>query len=139
MKNLKITIGALLLTMSVNFSMAQDIKQKATSQTESMTTQLGLTAEQKAKVSELNFGIFDKNEAISKDANMSQEVKNESTKSNNEARIEILRQILTAEQHEMYVKSLSKSNASNKNTVKEAKATKMVKQEVGKFFQLHLI
>jgi hypothetical protein len=65
---------------------------------------LGLSSDQKARISELNFGILDKNEAITKDQNMSDEVKKQSIQGNNEARLEILRGILTPEQYELYIK-----------------------------------
>ncbi len=111
MKNLKITLGALLLTMSFNFSMAQSVAERATAQTENMDIQLGLASDQKAKIADLNFGILDKNEAILNDANLSEEVKKESIDGNNEARLEILRGILTAEQYEIYKKSLTRGQA----------------------------
>ena len=105
MKNLKITLGALILIMSANFSMAQSVGEKATAQTEQMNVQLALSSDQKARIAELNFGIFDKNEAIIKDNSMSEELKKQSIEGNNEARLEILRGILTNEQYEVYKKS----------------------------------
>ena len=105
MRNLKITLGALLIAMSANFSMAQSNVDKATAQTEQMNVQLALSSDQKARIAELNFGIFDKNEAIIKDNSMSEELKKQSIEGNNEARLEILRGILTNEQYEVYKKS----------------------------------
>ncbi len=108
MKNIKITIGALLLMMAFNFSMAQSVSEKATAQTEKMDSELGLASDQKARIAELNFGIMDKNEAILNDPKMSEEVKKQSIQGNNDSRLEILRGILSPEQYEAYKKSETK-------------------------------
>lgn len=111
MKNVKITLGVILLTMSVNFSMAQSVSEKATAQTEKMELELGLASDQKARISDLNFGILSKNDAIINDPNMSEEVKKQSIQGNNDSRLEILKGILTQEQFDIYKKSEAKKGA----------------------------
>ncbi|MDD2983369.1 MAG: hypothetical protein PHQ74_08270 [Crocinitomicaceae bacterium] len=105
MKNLKITLGALLLSFSFNYATAQSIGDRATAQTEKMDVQLGLASDQKAKVAEINFAIIDKNEAVMNDANMSAEVKKQAIQGNNEGRLQLLSTVLTPEQYKMYVDS----------------------------------
>jgi hypothetical protein len=105
MKNLKITLGALLLSFSFNFAMAQSAGERATAQTTKMDLQLGLASDQKAKVEELNLMIINKNDAVQNDLNMSADVKKQAIKGNNEGRLNLLSEILTPEQYKMYVNS----------------------------------
>lgn len=115
MKNLKITLGALLLSFSFNFAMAQSVGERASAQTAQMDLQLGLASDQKAKVEELNFAIFDKNEAVKNDPSMSAEVKKQAIEGNNQARIQMLSTILSPEQYQMYI------NSQNQGNVRESK------------------
>ena len=72
--------------------------EKATKQTERMSTELSLTEEQKTQAQQINLGIIMKNDAIRSAENMSQEEKTTAISSNNDARKEMFRGILTAEQ-----------------------------------------
>lgn len=129
MKNLKITLGTLLLTLSVNYTMAQSIEEKATAQTEQMDNQLGLASDQKAKIEELNLAIFSKNEAIKNDPNMSETLKKQSTEGNNAARMDMLREVLTPEQYEMYEKSQAQPTINMKIQTQQINTTRK-KQEI---------
>ncbi len=102
MKNLKITLGTLLLTLSVNFTMAQTIEEKAAAQTEQMDIQLGLASDQKANIAALNHAILSKIESIKNDPNMSEDLKKQSIDGNHEGRMDMLREILTPEQFDTY-------------------------------------
>lgn len=103
MKNLKLSIAAFALTLVANVAVAQQKpnstpEERAAHQTEKMSEKLLLTPEQKAKVSEINLAILQKNEAIRNDQNLTPETKKESVKGNNEARVQMIKAILTPEQ-----------------------------------------
>lgn len=103
MKNLKLSIAAFALTLVANVAVAQQKpnstpEERAAHQTEKMSEKLLLTPEQKAKVSEINLAILQKNEAIRNDQNLTPETKKESVKGNNEARAQMIKAILTPEQ-----------------------------------------
>lgn len=111
MKNLKLTIGALALMMTVNFSMAQSnasIEEKANAQTEKMDIQLELSSDQKIRVHDLTLGILSKNDAVLNDQNMPEATKNESIAGNNEAYNEMMKEILTPEQYTKFIELRSK-------------------------------
>jgi len=101
MRTLKVIFGMFLITASLNTVSAQEQltpEQKAQAQTERMTTNLTLSEEQVPKVYEINLGIALKNEAIRNNTEMSEEVKSESIKGNNEGRKAMLKNVLTEEQ-----------------------------------------
>lgn len=103
MKNLKLSIAAFAMTLVANVAVAQQKpnstpEERAAHQTEKMSEKLLLTPEQKAKVSEINLAILQKNEAIRNDQNLTPETKKESVKGNNEARAQMIKAILTPEQ-----------------------------------------
>ncbi len=74
-------------------------EERAKFQTEKMESELQLTAAQKEEVYNINLGIAQKNEGI-RTSNFSEEEKRSIIKSNREAQIEMLKNILTAAQFE---------------------------------------
>jgi Spy/CpxP family protein refolding chaperone len=67
--------------------------------TERMDKALVLTADQKAKISELNLGVALKNERIRKDASLTKDKKKEALEANKATRDYNLKMILTPEQY----------------------------------------
>lgn len=102
MKTLKITLATLALTLFANFSMAQQESKTpeeiAANHTEKLAEKLLLTPDQKAQVAEINLAIVRKNEAVKADKNMSEETRTQSIQGNNDARIQMIKPILNAEQ-----------------------------------------
>jgi len=77
-------------------------EERAKLHTERMTKQLTLSPDQQAKITELNLGIAQKNEAIRTNVNMSPEQKKEAIKGNMQGRNDVLKTILTVEQFEKF-------------------------------------
>jgi protein CpxP len=101
MKNIKLILAITFFSFAFAGSInAQTTEQteKATKQTERLSTELSLTEEQKTQAQQINLGIILKNDAIRSAENMSQEEKTIAISSNNDARKEMFRGILTAEQ-----------------------------------------
>ena len=96
-------IGAALFfgttTVSAQEKTKKTPQERAEMHTTRMANALELTADQRAKVAELNLGVALKNDAIRNDANMSKELKQQSIKGNNDARIAQLKYILNEEQY----------------------------------------
>lgn len=119
MKNLKLTISTLALTLAVNLSMAQgSIEQRATAQTEKLTTELQLSADQKSKVHDIHVGIMSKNDAIRNDSNMPEATKKESINGNNEAYHSYMKEILTPQQYIKFQELEAGKKVSNTQPVK---------------------
>lgn len=74
-------------------------EERAKFQTEKMASELQLTATQKEQVYTINLGIAQKNEGI-RTSTFSEEEKRSIIKSNREAQIEMLKNVLTAAQFE---------------------------------------
>lgn len=72
---------------------------RATRLTARLTKQLGLTAEQALKISEINLNIASKNEGVRNNTSYTKEQKKEILASNNEARKAMYKGIFTAEQY----------------------------------------
>jgi Spy/CpxP family protein refolding chaperone len=112
MKSLKLFVAALAVTVTSSNFYAQastvTLEQKATQQTEQMATDLELNAYQKEQIQSINLGIMQKNDAIRTDASMTPELKTESVKQNNAARIDMINALLTPEQSAKF---------NNKNTM----------------------
>lgn len=88
------------LTLFANFSMAQEtpIEERVAAQTQAMAEKLSLTPEQKAQVGDINLAIARKNEAVRNDASMSEETKQQSYKGNKDARAQMIKPLLNADQ-----------------------------------------
>jgi hypothetical protein len=101
MKNIKliaaITFFSFAFAGSTNAQTTEQTE-KATKQTERMSTELSLTEEQVSTAQQINLGIIMKNDAIRSAENMSQEEKTNAIMSNNDARKEMFKRILTEEQ-----------------------------------------
>lgn len=99
MKTLKIlTIGLIMFSSTAAFSQ-KTADEKATEQTNKMKTELNLTPEQTPKVQEINLGIIQKNQAVQSNTTMTEDEKKAIMKSNNEARMAMLKNVLTSEQY----------------------------------------
>lgn len=101
---MKLILGMLLVSAGLNSAFAQEAtaQERAQKQTESMTTNLELTEDQIPKVYEINLGVNLKNEAIRNNAEMSEELKKEAIKGNNDGRKAMLKNVLTEEQFAKY-------------------------------------
>ncbi|MEN9699941.1 MAG: hypothetical protein RLZZ301_1139 [Bacteroidota bacterium] len=108
MKKLKIALLGLLMSTSVfaqtastgkNDKDAKSPEDRAKFQTEKMAAELQLSDSQKEQVYTINLGIAQKNEGI-RTSTFSEEEKKNIIKSNNQARIEMLKNVLTAAQFE---------------------------------------
>ncbi|MEN9743242.1 MAG: hypothetical protein RLZZ65_1047 [Bacteroidota bacterium] len=90
----------------------QTPEQRAQFQTEKMASELQLTAAQKEQVYTINLGIAQKNEGILT-SNFTEEQKKEIIRSNQEARIEMLKNVLTAAQFEELRKEMKEQRQEN--------------------------
>ena len=98
MKTVKsLVLGFVLLSSTLSFGQ-KTAEERATNQTMRMKTELSLSDDQAAKVKEINLGIIQKNEGISANTAMSETEKNTIVKSNNDARMAMLKNVLTSEQ-----------------------------------------
>jgi hypothetical protein len=99
MKKLKsLVLGFVLLSSTLSFGQ-KTAEERATNQTMRMKTELSLTDDQASKVKEINLGIMQKNERVTADNTIPETQKNEILKSNNEARMSMLKNVLTSEQY----------------------------------------
>ena len=99
MKTVKsLVLGFVLLSSTVSLSQ-KTAEERATNQTLKMKTELSLSDDQAAKVKEINLGIIQKNQGIMANTSMSDAEKNAIIKSNNDARMAMLKNVLTSEQY----------------------------------------
>ena len=93
-------VAAALLFTTVTFGQKTKLspEERATKKTETMSKQLLLSPEQKAKVLELNKSIALKNEEIRKSTSISKDQKEIAIKENHKVRSEALNTILNEEQ-----------------------------------------
>ena len=99
-------------------------EEKATAQTAKMKTELGLTEDQTSKVKEINLGIIQKNEAVMSNASMSEELKRTTIKSNNDARMNMLKNVLTSEQYTKLELKIAEKK------IKKLKAKEKIQKEI---------
>jgi hypothetical protein len=130
MKALKIlTVGLVMLSSTMAFSQ-KTAEEKATAQTSKMKTELGLTEEQTASVKEINLGIIQKNEGVMNNASFSETQKKEIIKSNNEARMSMLKNVLSSEQYTKLELAIEKrKNQRLKTKVKAKKELREIKKD----------
>jgi hypothetical protein len=128
MGSIKVLLAGVAFIVSANISYGQEktAEERAAAQTEHMATSLGLSAEQKSQVAELNMGVVQKNEAVKQNPNMTQEQKAEAIKGNNEGGKNMLRTILTPEQFTKY----EQQEASKKHTLDKKKTISQKKRKV---------
>jgi hypothetical protein len=99
---MKIAVMAIALLMG-SLAFGQEGKklspdEKAFHLSSKMTKELKLDGDQATKISEINLGIANKNESVRNATNMSAEQKVEVLKSNDDARLYMYKNVLTAEQ-----------------------------------------
>lgn len=130
MKALKIfTVGLVMLSSTLVFGQ-KTAEEKATTQTSKMKTELGLSDNQATQVKEINLGIIQKNEGVMSNAGFSETQKKEIIKSNNEARMSMLKNVLTSEQYTKLELSIEKrKNQRLKTKVKANKELKEMKKD----------
>jgi hypothetical protein len=130
MKALKIfTVGLVMLSSTLVFGQ-KTAEEKATAQTSKMKTELGLSDNQATQVKEINLGIIQKNEGVMSNTGFSETQKKELIKSNNEARMSMLKNVLTSEQYTKLELSIEKrKNQRLKTKVKAKKELKEMKKD----------
>jgi hypothetical protein len=130
MKALKIfTVGLVMLSSTLVFGQ-KTAEEKATAQTTKMKTELGLSDNQAMQVKEINLGIIQKNEGVMSNTGFSETQKKELIKSNNEARMSMLKNVLTSEQYTKLELSIEKrKNQRLKTKVKAKKELKEMKKD----------
>jgi hypothetical protein len=130
MKALKIfTVGLVMLSSTLVFGQ-KTAEEKATAQTTKMKTELGLSDNQATQVKEINLGIIQKNEGVMSNTGFSETQKKEIIKSNNEARMSMLKNVLTSEQYTKLELSIEKrKNQRLKTKVKAKKELKEMKKD----------
>ncbi len=111
------TLG--LLIGSASFAQTE-VKQNPQAMTEKLATDLLLSAEQKEKVANLNNGITRKNESILNSSGLTSEQKKSSIQSNNSAKNDQMKLILTEEQYGKYL-SIEAKESHSEQIVKEKK------------------
>ena len=111
------TLG--LLIGSASFAQTE-VKQNPQAMTEKLATDLLLSAEQKEKVANLNNGIARKNESILNSSGLTSEQKKSSIQSNNSAKKDQMKLILTEEQYAKYL-SIEAKESYSEQIVKEKK------------------
>jgi len=130
MKTLKfLTVGIVLLSSTLVYSQ-KTAEEKATAQTAKMKSELGLSDEQANSVQQINLGIIQKNEGVKNNSSLSETQKNEMIKSNNEARMSMLKNVLTSEQYTKLELAIEKrKNQRLKTKVKAHKELKEIKKD----------
>jgi hypothetical protein len=130
MKALKIfTVGLVMLSSTLVFGQ-KTAEEKATAQTTKMKTELGLSDNQATQVKEINLGIIQKNEGVMSNTGFSETQKKEIIKSNNQARMSMLKNVLTSEQYTKLELSIEKrKNQRLKTKVKANKELKEMKKD----------
>ena len=107
MKALKLILASVLISFGVNAQKANVKKvdkkelapeQKAKMQTEKMKSELNLSNEQYDQAYQINLGIVQKNQALQEQKMTTEERKN-AVRMNHEARMSMLKSVLTAEQY----------------------------------------
>jgi hypothetical protein len=130
MKALKfLTVGLVMLSSTLVFGQ-KTAEEKATAQTTKMKTELGLSDDQTTRVNEINLGIIQKNEGVMNNASFSETQKNEMIKSNNDARMSMLKNVLTSEQYTKLELAIEKrKNQRLKTKVKAKEELREIKKD----------
>ncbi|MEN9972077.1 MAG: hypothetical protein RIS20_424 [Bacteroidota bacterium] len=106
MKAIKILCFSFFLGLTAVAQQAQTPEQTAQALTQSQTTMLKLTSAQQEQVYTIHLGIAQKNQGILM-SNYSEDQKKSIIKSNEEAKMSMLKNILTAEQYAKLEKSVT--------------------------------
>jgi hypothetical protein len=122
MKSLKLIFASLIISFGVNAQKATQKKmdrnylspeQKAKFQTEKMKTELNLSNEQYDKAYQINMGIVQKNKSL-EDQKMTTYERENAVKQNKEARILMLKEVLSAEQFNKMQENLKENKQADK-------------------------
>ena len=123
MKTLKLIFASLIVSFGVNAQTGKMTKlqankkmtteERAKFQTESMKTELNLTNEQYEKAYTINLGIVQKNKAL-QEQKMTTEERQNAVKQNNEARMTMLKEVLSAEQFSKLQEKLKEKKTAEK-------------------------
>ena len=122
MKSLKLIFASLIISFGVNAQKATHKKmdrnylspeQKAKFQTEKMKTELNLSNEQYDKAYQINMGIVQKNKSL-EDQKMTTYERENAVKQNKEARILMLKEVLSAEQFNKMQENLKENKQADK-------------------------
>ena len=122
MKSLKLIFASLIISFGVNAQNANQKKmdrnymspeQKAKLQTEKMKTELNLSNEQYDKAYQINMGIVQKNKSL-EDQKMTTYERENAVKQNKEARILMLKEVLTTEQFVKMQENLKENKQADK-------------------------
>ncbi len=115
MKTLKLIFASLIISFSVNAQTGKMTKlekvekkgfeERAKIQTDIMKKELDITSEQYEKAYQINVGINQKNDAL-REQKITEKERKEAVKSNNEARIAMLKEILTDKQYATMLEKL---------------------------------
>jgi hypothetical protein len=115
MKTLKLIFASLIISFGVNAQTGKMTKlekvekkgfeERAKIQTDIMKKELDITSEQYEKAYQINVGINQKNDAL-REQKITEKERKEAVKSNNEARIAMLKEILTDKQYATMLEKL---------------------------------
>jgi hypothetical protein len=119
MKAIKLTALGFSMMCGFAFGQVNAPEVQAQEQTQKMKVELGLTAAQEVNAYEINFGIIIKNKSML-ESTYTQEVKNEAIEQNNSIRIDMFKQVLTAEQFAKF----------EKDAISEKKTNVIIKTEI---------
>ena len=124
MKHMKSIIAGIFIVFASITAIGQETtpkmtaEERATKQTERMATELNLSAEQREKIASINEGLVTKNEAIRTNTTMTEEVKKESIRTNNNSRREQYSTVLTADQLAKY-DEMQKAQKEKRKVIKQ--------------------
>lgn len=122
MKTLKLIIASLIISFSVNAQKANVKKieqkellpeQKAKFQTEKMKSELNLSNEQYDKAYQINLGIVQKNQSLTSQG-LTDAERDKAVALNHEARMAMLKNVLTAEQFTKMVEKIKQNKGIEK-------------------------
>ncbi len=108
MKELKLILASIIISFGVNAQNTEYKKvgkkelapeQRAKIQTEKMKSELNLSNEQFDKAYQINLGIVQKNQALQTQEFKNEEERKNAIRMNHEARMSMLKDVLTAEQY----------------------------------------
>lgn len=123
MKTIKLIIASIIVSFGVNAqtgkmtklesSKAKTPEERAKVQTDRMKSELTLTNDQYEKAYQINLGIIQKNKGLQEQKMTSEERRN-AVKQNNEARMAMLKDVLTADQYTKLQEKLKERKSAEK-------------------------
>ncbi len=123
MKTIKLIIASIIVSFGVNAqtgkmtklqsSKAKTPEERAKVQTDRMKSELTLTNDQYEKAYQINLGIIQKNKGL-QEQKMTAEERRNAVKQNNEARMSMLKDVLTADQYTKLQEKLKERKSAEK-------------------------